>query len=167
MSSKASRRNTRKARDGTKPPQRAFATNRRATYEYEILETYEAGLVLLGSEIKSIRAGRVSLAEAYAYPDKGELWLYNMHIPSYAQAGQHNHEPTRPRKLLLHRWELEELLGQVSRKGLTIVPLRLYLKRRVVKVALALARGKRRYQKKQALIEQAVDREIRRALKEA
>ena len=142
-----------------------FATNRRAYFEYDILETYEAGLALLGTEIKSIRAGRVNLAEAYARPDNGEMWLYNMHIPPYKEGGTDNHSPTRQRKLLLHRWQIEELVGQVSRKGLTIVPLRLYIKARVAKVAIGLAKGRRRYEKKQVLIERAVDREIRRALK--
>ena len=165
MSTK-SRRSGRKTKAPAKRPSTGvFATNRRAYFEYDILETYEAGLALLGTEIKSIRAGRVNLAEAYARPDNGEMWLYNMHIPPYKEGGGDNHSPTRPRKLLLHRWQIEELVGQVSRKGLTIVPLRLYIKARVAKVAIGLAKGKRRYEKKQVLIERAVDREIRRALK--
>ena len=165
MSTK-SRKTSRKAKPAAKkPPSGALATNRRATFDYEILETYEAGLALLGTEIKSIRAGRVSLAEAYAYPDRGELWLYNMHVPPYKEGGESNHEPTRPRKLLLHKRQIKELMGQVSRKGLTIIPLRLYIKNRVAKVAIGLAKGKRRYEKKQVLIERAADREIRRALK--
>ena len=151
----------------TDDARRVFATNRRASFNYQILETYEAGLALQGTEIKSIRQGRVSLQEAYAYPDQGELWLYNMHIPPYSQGGPHNHEPTRPRKLLLHRWQLEELMAQVQRKGLAIVPLRLYLKGHVAKVALGVARGKRRYEKKQVLIDREVDREIHRTLKES
>lgn len=165
MSNKPPRKGAVSRKPQEKLPNKVFASNRRATYEYEVLETYEAGLVLLGTEIKSIREGRVSLAEAYAGPDRGELWLYNMHIPPYAQAGDQNHSPTRPRKLLLHRWEIAELAGRVAQKGLTIVPLRLYLKKRVVKVALALARGKRRYEKREVLIQREVEREIRRTLK--
>jgi SsrA-binding protein len=143
-----------------------LATNRRALHDYEVLETYEAGLALQGTEIKSLRQGRASLADAYARPEGGELWLYNMHIPPYAQGGPHNHSPTRPRKLLLHGWEIDKLAGQVAQKGFTIVPLRLYLKGRVAKVALALARGKRRYEKKEVLIQREVEREIRRTLKQ-
>ena len=146
---------------------RVFATNRRASFNYQIMETYEAGLALQGTEIKSIRQGRVSLQEAYAYADQNELWLYSMHIPPYAQGGPRNHDPIRPRKLLLHRWQLEELIAQVQRKGLAIVPLRLYLKGHTVKVALGVARGKRQYQKKQALIDREVDREIHRTLKDS
>jgi SsrA-binding protein len=142
-----------------------LARNRRATFDYEILETYEAGLALLGTEIKSIRAGRVSLAEAYAYPGQGELWLYNMHVSPYTEGGASNHDPTRPRKLLLHKRQIEELMGKVTRKGLTIIPMRLYIKNRVAKVAIGLAKGKRRYEKKQVLIEREVDREIRRVMK--
>lgn len=165
MSTK-SRKTSRRAKPASrKRPSGALATNRRATFDYEILETYEAGLALVGTEIKSIRAGRVSLAEAYARPDQGELWLYNMHVPAYKEGAESNHEPTRPRKLLLHKWQIKELMAQVSRKGLTIIPLRLYIKNRVAKVAIGLAKGKRRYQKKQLLIERAVDRDIQRVLK--
>jgi SsrA-binding protein len=166
MSNTPPRKGARARKPEEKPPPKVFATNRRATYEYEVLETYEAGLVLLGTEIKSIREGRVSLAEAYAGPDGGELWLYNVHIPPYAQAGDQNHSPTRPRKLLLHRWQIAEVTGRVAQKGLTMVPLRLYLKGRVAKVALALVRGKRRYEKREILVQRAVDREIRRTLKD-
>jgi SsrA-binding protein len=146
---------------------RVFASNRRASFNYEILETYEAGIVLQGTEIKSVRLGSVSLQGAYAYTDQDEIWLYNMHIPPYAQAGPRNHEPIRPRKLLLHRRQLDELIVQVQRKGLAVVPLRLYLKGHLIKVALGVGRGKRQYQKKQAIINREVDREIRRTLKES
>ena len=145
---------------------RTIATNRRATFDYEILETYEAGLVLWGTEIKSIRSGQVDLRGAYAHPQDSELWLHGMHVSPYAQGNVHNHEPLRPRKLLLHRKEMEALMGRAAQRGLTIVPLRLYIKGRVAKVALGLARGKRRYQKKQALIDRAVERDIQRALRQ-
>ena len=161
----------RKASGRTDPQQqgsffRTIATNRRATFDYEILETYEAGLALLGTEIKSIRSGQVDLRGAYAHPQEHELWLHGMHVSPYAQGNVHNHDPLRPRKLLLHRKELDTLMGRAAQRGLTIVPLRLYIKGRVAKVALGLARGKRRYQKKQALIDRAVERDIQRALRQ-
>ena len=145
---------------------RTIATNRRARFDYEVLETYEAGMVLFGTEIKSIRTGQVDLRGAYAHSQDHELWLHGMHISPYAQGNLHNHEPLRPRKLLLHRKELDALMGRAAQRGLTIVPLRLYIKGRVAKVALGLARGKRRYQKKQALIDRAVERDIQRALRQ-
>ena len=161
----------RKAPGRTDPPQqtgffRTIATNRRATFDYEILETYEAGLVLSGTEIKSIRTGQVDLRGAFAHSRDHELWLHGMHVAPYAQGNVHNHDPLRPRKLLLHRKEMDALTGRAAQRGLTIVPLRLYIKGRVAKVALGLARGKRRYQKKQALIDRAVERDILRALRQ-
>lgn len=147
------------------PAVRTIAVNRRAHHDYDVLETYEAGLVLTGTEIKSIRQGRVDLRDSYAYPLNGELWLYNLHIAPYSHGTAHNHEPRRPRKLLLHKDEIAYLSGRVSQKGYTLVPLRLYLKGRVAKVELALVRGKREHQKKQALIEREVQREIHRALR--
>ena len=145
---------------------RTIATNRRATFDYEILETYEAGLVLWGTEIKSIRTGQIDLRGSYAHALNGELWLHGLHISPYAQGNVHNHEPLRPRKILLHRREMDTLMGRVAQRGLTLVPLRLYIKGRVAKIALGLARGKRRYQKKQALIDRAVERDIQRALRQ-
>jgi len=147
------------------PRVRTIAVNRRAHHDYDILETYEAGLALTGTEIKSIRQGKVDLRDAYAYPLKGELWLYNLHIAPYSHGTVHNHDPRRPRKLLLHKDEISYLAGRVSQKGYTLVPLRLYIKGRVAKVELALVRGKREYQKKQDLVERAVQREIQRALR--
>ncbi|MFQ5860804.1 MAG: SsrA-binding protein SmpB [Dehalococcoidia bacterium] len=137
--------------------------NRKAYHDYDILDTLEVGLVLTGTEIKSIRAGRVDLRGAYARPQGGELWLCEAHIAPYPQARPHNHEPRRPRKLLLHRKELDELTGQVSRKGLTLVPLRLYIKGHVAKVQLALVRGRRLYDKRRAIKERDMDREARAA----
>jgi len=139
--------------------------NRRASYDYHILETVEAGMVLTGTEIKSIRNGKVDLRGAYARELKDELWLEGMHLAIYEQGNTNNHEPKRARKLLLHRKQVDELGAQLTQKGLTIVPLRLYIKGRVAKVLLGVAKGKRRYQKKNALIEREADRDIRRELK--
>ena len=145
--------------------QKTIAVNRKASFDYQILERLEAGLVLTGTEIKSIRAGRANIAEAYARPEEGELWLYNAHFSPYPQGGIYNHEPTRPRKLLLHKDQLRQLASGVGEKGLTIVPLRLYIKGHVAKVELALARGKRRYDKRRTIIDRERDREARRAVR--
>ena len=143
----------------------AVATNRRARYDYSIEDTHEAGLVLTGSEIKSIREGRANIAEGFARFHDGELWLYNVHIAPYAPAGV-NHEPTRPRKLLLHRGELARLERALREQpGTTIVPLRLYLTRGLAKVEIGLARGRRRYDKRQAIAKREADRTMRRALR--
>lgn len=142
------------------------AVNRRATYDYDILETIEAGLALTGTEIKSIRTGRVDLRGAYARELKHELWLEGMHLAPYEQGNIHNHEPKRPRKLLLHRREMDDLAAAVSQKGHTIIPLRLYIKGRVAKVLLGLAKGKRRYSKKDAIIARDLDLEAQRHMKE-
>jgi SsrA-binding protein len=139
--------------------------NRQAFHDYHILETYEAGLALTGTEVKSIRAGRVNIRESYAAPEGGELWLLNAHIAAYPPATVHNHEPTRPRKLLLHREELAEIVGQASRKGFTVVPLRLYIKGRLAKVELGLARGKRQYEKREAIQQREAEREMGRHLR--
>ena len=143
---------------------KTFAANRRARFDYEILETVEAGLVLKGTEIKAMREGRASIAEAYAKPEDGELWLMNSHVAQYSAGNVHNHDPLRPRKLLLHRDEIRRLSRQVAERGLTIVPLRLYLKRHVAKVELGLARGRRRYDKRRALVERYREREAREAV---
>lgn len=141
------------------------AVNRRALHEYEVLELFEAGLALMGSEIKSIRQGRIQLREAYARPDRGELWLLNAHISQYAPAGPNGHEPTRRRKLLLHKTQIRQLSKAVEEQGLTIVPLRLYLKDGLAKVELALVRGRKRYDKRAAMAKRDSQREIARALR--
>jgi SsrA-binding protein len=143
--------------------ERAVATNRRARHDYQIEETYEAGLVLTGAEVKSLRAGRASLAEAYARVSGGEVWLENLHIPPYSQAAEHPHDPRRPRKLLLRREEIERLIGKTQERGLTLVPMRLYFTRGLAKVQLGLGRGKRRYEKRQAIAEREHRREMERA----
>jgi SsrA-binding protein len=142
-----------------------ITVNRKAYHNYHIQESLEAGIVLKGSEIKSIRAGKVNLSDAYARPENGELWLYNSHIASYDAASYNTHEPTRPRKLLLHRKEISSLAGKIVQKGLTLVPLRLYIKHGVAKVELGVARGKKLYDKKEAIARRDADREIERAMK--
>lgn len=149
------------------PKDRQVAANRRARFDYDILDTVEAGLVLTGTEIKSVRQGKVDLRDAYARPVQGEMWLENAHIAAYVQAGVANHAPKRSRKLLLHRQEIDELAAKIGQKGYSVVPLRLYIKGRVAKVLLGLGRGKRRYQKREALMEKAVARDTERELKGA
>jgi len=144
---------------------KTVATNRKAYHDYHVKEGIEAGLALTGTEIKSIRAGRVNLRDAYVRPEKGELWLLNAHIARY-EAGSHNsHEPTRPRKLLLHRKQIDNLTSSVQEKGFTLVPLRLYIKDSIAKVEIALARGKRLYDKRETIARREADREIERALR--
>ncbi len=160
----AKKKSAKTAKNGTTEGNRIAATNRRAFFDYEILERHEAGLVLTGTEIKSVRAGKADLSDAYARVREGELWLHNTYIAPYDPASQFNHEPRRPRKLLMHREEIEKLGSEVAEKGLTLVALRIYIKRHVAKVELGLARGKRRYDKRQAIINRDMDREARRAV---
>ncbi len=143
---------------------KTITVNRRARYEYDILERYEAGIVLTGTEIKAIREGRANLSDGYARPSDGELWLENIHIAQYSAANVNNHEPTRPRKLLLHKEEIRELTKGVAQKGLTAVPLRLYLKHGRAKVELGLARGRKHHDKRRAMIEREREREAREAV---
>lgn len=138
------------------------ATNRKAAHEYFLLERYEAGLALQGSEIKSIRAGQISLAEAYVRLDGREAWLMDAHIAPYEQAGIFNHEPRRPRKLLLHRSEITRLWNQVRQKGVTIIPTKVYLKEGRAKVEIAVAKGKKLYDKRAAIAKRDLQREIER-----
>lgn len=145
---------------------RVIATNRKAVHDYEIEDRYEAGLALTGTEIKSVRAGRVSLREGYVQARGGELWLTNVHIAVYEPAGRRGHDPLRPRKLLLHRQEIDRLIGRVQERGYTIVPLRMYLKEGRAKVEIALARGKRKYDKREAIARRDAERQMRREWKE-
>ena len=137
--------------------------NRRARHEYHILESLEAGLALTGTEVKSIRAGGVSLNEAYARFRDGEAWLMSMHIPPYKQGSFSNVDPNRPRKLLLHKEQISDLMSRVKEKGLTIVPLRMYFTRGMVKVQLGLARGKKMWDKREAVAKRDADRALRQA----
>jgi SsrA-binding protein len=147
-------------------PERNVTVNRKARHDYEILETYEAGLVLTGPEVKSVRQGKVSLAEAYAKVNKGELWLYNMHIAPYDPVLQRNYDPRQPRKLLMHRREIDRLMGLTQQRGLTLIPLRVYLNERgYAKVELGLARGKRKVDRRREIIEREMKREVERALR--
>lgn len=139
------------------------ASNRKARHDYDILETYECGIVLTGSEVKSLRAGRSSLADAYARVERGEVWLEGMHVPPYEQGDTRRHEAVRPRKLLLHRRQIDELAAQTAEKGLALVPLRIYFSHGMCKVELALARGRRRHEKRQAIAKREAQREIEQA----
>jgi SsrA-binding protein len=145
---------------------KTIVVNRKARHDYEIVERIEAGLALTGTEIKSIRDGRISLKEAYARPEGSELWLVGAHIAPYPAASRFNHEPTRRRKLLLHKSEIRELARAVNEQGLTLVPLRLYLKRGMAKLELALARGRRKYDKRQAIARREAERQMQRALRQ-
>lgn len=142
------------------------AKNRKASFDYHLLETFEAGLVLQGSEIKSIRAGRVDLQRSFVHLRGHELWLMEAHIAPYEHGGQNNHEPTRSRKLLLHRREINKIADELAQKGLTLVPTKLYLKGGRAKVEIALARGKRKEDKRQALAKKDADRQMERALRQ-
>ncbi len=147
---------------------KTITVNRRARYEYDILESIEGGLVLTGTEIKSIRDGRVNIRDAFARPEGGELWLFNAHIAPYANGNRANHEPMRPRKVLMHRGQIDDLTSKVQEKGLTLVPLRMYIKNHRAKVELGLARGRRLYDKRAAIARREADRQMQRAvLKEA
>jgi len=141
-----------------------IASNRRARYNFEIVDTIEAGIVLTGTEIKAIREGRVNLSDSYARPIRGELWLLNVHVAQYSAGSVNNHDPTRQRKLLLHKAQLEKLSRQVLSKGLTLVPLRMYFKGHYLKVELGLARGKRNYDKRRSIMEREREREARQAI---
>ncbi|MBN1369381.1 MAG: SsrA-binding protein SmpB [Dehalococcoidaceae bacterium] len=146
---------------------RTVASNRKAYHNYHILEVFEAGIALSGSEIKSIRGGRISLNEAYIKPRGNELWLVGAHVPRYeaASAFTASHEPARDRKLLLHRQEINELARKVAEKGYSLVPVSLYIKGHLVKVGVGLGKGKKQYEKKDAIIEKETKREINRTLK--
>lgn len=152
---------------GKPPPagEKTVTVNRKAQHDYHILERREAGIALTGSEIKSIREGRVSIREAYVRPLREELWLVGAHIAQYPPAGHLNHDPTRDRRLLVHRKELRELAKAVEAEGMTIVPLRLYLKRGLAKVEIALARGKKGYDKRAAIAQREAERQMQRALR--
>ena len=144
---------------------KTIATNRKAFHNYHVQDSVEAGIVLTGTEIKSIRTGRVSLGEAYVRPDGGELWLVNAHIARYEAGSYMSHETRRSRKLLLHRKQIDGLIGRISEKGLTLVPIKLYIKDSRAKVEIALARGKKLYDKRESIARREADREIGRVVK--
>jgi SsrA-binding protein len=142
-----------------------IATNRQAYYRYHITDKWEAGLVLTGTEVKSLRGGKAQLKDGYAAIRDGEVWLYNVHIPPYAPATRDNHEPERPRKLLMHRREIERLIGKTKEKGLTLIPLRLYFKDSRAKVEIGLAKGKDVVDKRQTIKEREMKREMERSFR--
>jgi SsrA-binding protein len=144
---------------------KVVARNRRARHDFDLIESIEAGIVLSGTEVKSLRNGKASLEEAYAGIDNGEVWLYGCDIPEYLQANRMNHKPKRPRKLLLHRREISGLVSKASEKGLTMVPLKLYFKDGVAKVEICVARGRKTYDKRDALKKQEAKRDMDRALR--
>lgn len=144
---------------------KTVATNRKAYHDYSIEDKFEAGISLTGTEIKSVRAGRVSLAQAYVKPEDGEIWLLNAHIARYEAASYMSHEPTRPRRLLLHRKEINNLNGKIAERGFTLVPLRLYIKGRIAKVEIALAKGKKLYSKRDSIKKRETEIEIGRQMK--
>jgi SsrA-binding protein len=144
--------------------QKTVVSNRRARHDYEILERYETGIVLTGAEVKSLRGGRGSLAESFARVRGGEIWLEGMHIPPYEQAtDKRTYDPIRPRKLLLHRAEIQRLVGKTAERGLALVPLRVYFSHGIAKLELGLGRGKRQFEKRQALAEREHEREMQRS----
>jgi SsrA-binding protein len=142
------------------------ASNRQAAFRFEFLDKLEAGLVLQGTEVKALRTGNAQLKDGYASIHDGELWLHNVHIPPYAPASRDNHEPERPRKLLVHRRELDKLAGRIQEKGLTLVPTRLYFRGAHAKVEIAVARGKDRFDKRESIKERETKRDMQRALRE-
>lgn len=150
------------AQDGIK----TVATNRRARFDYELLERFEAGIVLTGTEIKSVRANKVNLQRSYVQSRGDELWLFDVHIAPYERAGYASHDPDRPRKLLLHRREINKILSALEGKGLTMIPTKMYLKKGLAKVEVALARGKKQYDKRADLAQKDSKRQIERALRE-
>lgn len=162
----ATRAPARPASESGRRGDRVITSNRRAFHEYHILETVEAGIVLTGTEIKSIREGKASIAEAYARFDHGELWLIGSNVPPYSHGNRANHDPDRPRKLLVHRKELGRLRAAIEQKGLTLVPLRLHLKHGLAKLDLGVARGKKLYDKRATEAERQSQRDVQRALRE-
>jgi SsrA-binding protein len=146
--------------------ERIIAENRKASHDYEFLEMFEAGVALVGTEVKAIREGSVNLRDSFARIDNGEIWAQGVHIGSYSSRGYADHEPLRPRKLLLHRHEIRKLIGKVTERGMTLVPVRMYFKDGRVKMALALAKGKQAHDRREAIKRREIDRETRAAIKE-
>ncbi len=143
------------------PEEKTVAQNRRARFEFQIIETTEAGIVLKGSEVKSVRQGKVDISDCFASVKDGEVWLHNMHVAAYQNAGPFNHNPRRTRKLLLHRREIRKLIGRIRQKGLSLVPIRIYWKHGLAKVELAVAKGKRAYDKRETIKQRDQEREYR------
>ena len=153
------------AKEKEKTTDRPIAENRKARHDYHILETWEAGVALLGTEVKAIREGRVNLRDSYARTERGEVWMMNVHISPYSHRGYADHVETRQRKLLMHRHEIRKLIGRTVEKGLTLVPLEMYFKKGRVKVLIALAKGKQAHDKRETIRRREADRETRAAVK--
>ena len=149
-----------------KRAERLLADNRKAHHDYHILHTYEAGIVLLGTEVKSIREGRVNLRDSFARVEGAEVFIYNIHVSPYSHRGYADHEPTRRRKLLLHKGEIRRLIGKTVERGMTLVPVRMYLKNGRVKVVVGVAKGKKTYDKRETIRRREAERETRRAIKQ-
>src|ERR671911_641240 len=154
------------AKKGRKPASGDVATNRRAGHKFELLDRVECGIELVGTEGKSLREGKAQLGDGYAVTARGEFWLRNAHIPPYPPAAGQNHDPERPRKLLLHRYEIERLVGRIQRRGLTLIPTRIYFKGPRAKVELALARGKEQRDRRREIADRDMRREVERELKQ-
>ena len=154
------------AKTDAKSGEKLIADNRKAFHDFHILDTYEAGLALLGTEVKAIREGRVNLRDSYARAEAGEIWAYNIHISPYTHRGYADHEPTRRRKLLLHREEIRKLVGKTTERGMTLVPTKLYFKNGRIKIAIGLAKGKKEHDKRETIRRREAERETRAAVKE-
>jgi SsrA-binding protein len=165
MAKKSATKKEQSSAPTTQIPIKVIAINRQVYHDYEVERTIEAGIVLVGTEIKSIREGRVALRNAYAIARKGEIWLENAHIAPYEHGNRYNHEPLRTRKLLLHRREIEQIMARVTTKGLTLIPLKLYLKRGKVKIELGLCRGKKLYDKRESIADRDVKRDLARIVR--
>ncbi len=149
-----------------KKAERIIAENRKALYDYHLIETFEAGMALVGTEVKAIREGRVNLRDSFARADHDEVYVHGVHIGAYSSRGYADHEPLRPRKLLLHRQEIRKLIGKTTERGMTMVPVRMYFKNGRVKIAISLAKGKKDYDRRETIRRREVDRETRAAIKE-
>ena len=154
------------AKTAREEAQKIIADNRKAHHDYHLIETFEAGIALLGTEVKSIREGGVQLRDSFARIEGGEVWIYNVHVSAYRNRGYSDHKPTRKRKLLLHRQEIKKLIGKTVEKGMTLVPLRMYLKNGRVKVAISLAKGKQDHDNRETIKRREADRETRAAVKD-
>jgi len=155
-----------RGKDDRKKAERIIADNRKARHDFHLLETFEAGVALVGTEVKAIREGRVNLRDSFARADGGDIYVHNVHIGAYSSRGYADHEPLRPRKLLLHRQEIQKLVGKTTERGMTMVPVQMYFKNGRVKIAISLAKGKKDYDRRETIKRREIDRETRAAVKE-
>ena len=155
-----------RGRDDRKKAERIIADNRKAQHDFHLIETFEAGVALVGTEVKAIREGRVNLRDSFARVDGGDIYVHNVHIGAYSSRGYADHEPLRPRKLLLHRQEIQKLIGKTTERGMTMVPVQMYFKNGRVKIAISLAKGKKDYDRRETIKRREIDRETRAAVKE-